>query len=210
MESPRFDLGKVEKEKVSFDFAITGLEGNNVSERYGDNYLHEVESARSLILELLAKSVEAREQAAHVSRKYFGTDAADLISVFQQRLALADKKPKKTRRTVPKMKKVDSVLDSLVVEQVKDMKDTKADPKSDPKSETKETKETKDAKADPKADPKADSKADPKETKEKADTKADPKADPKADTKSAKETKDTKSSGKKRKQPESDTESMKV
>ena len=83
------------KEVQVFEFAISGLYEDLLVKQYGESMVSDVTKTRDLILLLLAKSVENREQAVHLSKQCFGEKALEVMTTFQQRLAEANKAPKK-------------------------------------------------------------------------------------------------------------------
>jgi len=83
------------KEVQVCEFAISGLYEDLLVKQYGESMVSDVTKTRDLILLLLAKSVESREQAVHLSKQCFGEKALEVMTTFQQRLAEANKAPKK-------------------------------------------------------------------------------------------------------------------
>jgi hypothetical protein len=121
------------KETQVLEYAITGMYADILAKQYGDDLVKDVTQARDAIRDLVSKSVESREQAVYLSKKFFGENAVVVINTFQQRLAEANKVPKKSKRSSNSTKQVKSekvlveskVLkleagDSTVVEMVQD------------------------------------------------------------------------------------------
>jgi len=81
------------------EFAISGLYEDLLVKQYGESMVSDVTKTRDLILVLLAKSVENREQAVHLSKQCFGEKALEVMTTFQQRLAEANKAPKKKSKS---------------------------------------------------------------------------------------------------------------
>lgn len=103
------------KEEQVLEFAISGLYGDLLAKQYGDDLVKEVSQARDAIRDLIAKSVESREQAVHLSKRWFGDKALTVMTTFQQRLAEANKVPKKSKaKRAPKAVK-EAADDSKVV-----------------------------------------------------------------------------------------------
>jgi hypothetical protein len=156
------------KETQVLEYAITGMYADILAKQYGDDLVKDITQARDAIRDLVSKSVESREQAVYLSKKFFGENAIVIINTFQQRLAEANKVPKKSKRSsssnVAKQVKSEKVLvdskvlkleagDSTVVEMVQDEsvtakkskskneKDDKDKSISDPSSPPKEEKD---------------------------------------------------------------------
>jgi hypothetical protein len=154
------------KETQVLEYAITGMYADILAKQYGDDLVKDITQARDAIRDLVSKSVESREQAVYLSKKFFGENAVVLLNTFQQRLAEANKVPKKSKRSsssnVAKQTKSEKVLvdskvlkleagDSTVVEMVQDEsvkkskskneKDDKDKSLSDPSSPPKEEKD---------------------------------------------------------------------
>lgn len=121
------------KETQVLEYAITGMYADILAKQYGDDLVKDVTQARDAIRDLVSKSVESREQAVYLSKKFFGENAVVVINTFQQRLAEANKVPKKSKRSSnsAKLVKSEKVLveskvlkleagDSTVVEMVQD------------------------------------------------------------------------------------------
>ena len=139
------------KETQVLEYAITGMYADILAKQYGDDLVKDVTQARDAIRDLVSKSVESREQAVYLSKKFFGENAVVVINTFQQRLAEANKVPKKSKRSSnsAKLVKSEKVLveskvlkleagDSTVVEMVQDeVKKSKS--KISDKVENKET-----------------------------------------------------------------------
>jgi hypothetical protein len=121
------------KETQVLEYAITGMYADILTKQYGDDLVKDITQARDAIRDLVSKSVESREQAVYLSKKFFGENAVVVMNTFQQRLAEANKVPKKSKRSSSSSKQVKSekvlveskVLkleagDSTVVEMVQD------------------------------------------------------------------------------------------
>jgi len=97
MDSTTFSTSS--KEAQVLEYAISGLYGDLLAKQYGDDLVKDVTQARDAIRDLVAKSVESREQAVYLSKKWFGENALTVMTTFQQRLAEANKAPKKSKRS---------------------------------------------------------------------------------------------------------------
>ena len=97
MDSTTFSTSP--KEAQVLEYAISGLYGDLLAKQYGDDLVKDVTQARDAIRDLVAKSVESREQAVYLSKKWFGENALTVMTTFQQRLAEANKVPKKSKRS---------------------------------------------------------------------------------------------------------------
>jgi len=97
MDSTTFSTSS--KEAQVLEYAISGLYGDLLAKQYGDDLVKDVTQARDAIRDLVAKSVESREQAVYLSKKFFGENALTVMTTFQQRLAEANKAPKKSKRS---------------------------------------------------------------------------------------------------------------
>ena len=86
------------KDEQSLDYALNGLHGDAFVLAHGADFVKDISHVRDTVRDLLAKSVEARETAVSLSKKYFGDQALTLVTTFQQRLAEANKVPKKSKR----------------------------------------------------------------------------------------------------------------
>ena len=101
------------KEVQLLEFATTGLHGDLLQKLYGQEYVNDVSKTRDVIRDLISKSVESREQAVSLSKKWFGDNAVTVINMFQQRLAEANKVPKRGKK-VARVEKVLPEKDKIV------------------------------------------------------------------------------------------------
>jgi hypothetical protein len=95
------------KDAQLLEYATTGLHGDLLQKLYGQEYVEDVSKSRDLIRDLISKSVESREQAVSLSKKWFGDNAVTVIQMFQQRLAEANKVPKRAKKRA-EVVKIDS------------------------------------------------------------------------------------------------------